>query len=86
MQPGRVFMKEHPSRAVKHRGSMVRIPATPLNTQLQWLIHHSLETHTHSCICACALKHTQPYHPCTCVFLWFSEKLHKLIVKCSVND
>lgn len=45
MQPGRVFMKEHPIRAVKHTDSMVRIPATPLNQQLQQLIHHSLDTH-----------------------------------------
>lgn len=33
MQPSRVFMKDCPSRAVKHRGSMVRIPATPLMQQ-----------------------------------------------------
>lgn len=44
MHSGRVFMKEHPSRAVKHTGSMVRIPATPLNQQLQQLVHQRLDT------------------------------------------
>lgn len=46
MQPGRVFVKD-PIRAVKHTDSMVRIPATPLNQQLQQPIHHSLDTYTH---------------------------------------
>lgn len=31
------------SRAIKHTGSMVRIPAAALKQQLQQLIHHSLD-------------------------------------------
>lgn len=80
MQPSRVFMKEYPIGAVKHTDSMVRIPATPLNQQLQQLIHHSLDTHAHT-----VLKGAQFYF--VCVFVCVSvfqclKKCHKLITKC----
>lgn len=88
MQPGRVFMKEHPSRAVKHTSSMVRIPVT----------HHSNNSYSSSSITASTDTHIAYAHVLGDVhihnlmisarvfFLWPSKKLHKLVVKCSVNN
>lgn len=70
MQPGRVFMKEHPSRAVKHIGSMVRIPETPVK-----LIHHSLDTYTlaYAHVLGDTHLHNRIISNNVCVFPWLSK-------------